>query len=72
MLVAILVTVAALSAAIFVILLVALIRHMRAIARVVQEIQDELVPVLTAIQADAERTRARLDRLAEVRDRPPG
>jgi uncharacterized protein YoxC len=72
MLVAILVTVAALSAAVFLILLVALIRHVRGITRAVEEIQAELVPVLQSIQADAERTRARLDRLAGVRDRPPG
>jgi hypothetical protein len=72
MLVPILVSLAAATATVLVLLLVALIRNLRAVSDAIHRLQSEMVPALEEIQRDAERTRERLDRMARTQGRTPG
>jgi uncharacterized protein YoxC len=72
MLVPTLVSVAAATAAVLVLLLVALIRNLRAVSDAIHRLQSEMLPALEEIQRDAERTRERLDRMARTQGRTPG
>lgn len=71
MLIALVVAVSALAAAVLVVLLILLVRHLRLVAASLQGLQQDLVPTLERLQADAEETRRRLDRLGRFGDRAP-
>lgn len=72
MLEAVLISLAVVSAAVLLVLVVALLRHLRAVAGAVQELQSDLQPILQELQASAERTRDRLDRIARSQESHPG
>ncbi|HEX2031700.1 MAG TPA: hypothetical protein VHL78_09910 [Actinomycetota bacterium] len=72
MLVGIVIAVSAAAAGALVVLLVALIRHLRLVAASLRQLQDELVPTLQGLQGDAEETRRRLERLARPEGPPAG
>lgn len=72
MLIGIVIAISAAAATALVVLLVALIRHLRLLAASLQQLERELVPTLERLQGDAEETRRRLDRLGRSGAEPPG
>lgn len=66
--VAFLVTVAAASLGILLVLLVALLQQLRRVAGSLAALQKELGPVLEDVRDDAERARERLERLERARE----
>lgn len=72
MLEAVLISLAVVSAAVLLVLVVALLRHLRAVAGAVQDLQSDLQPILQELQASSERTRDRLDRIARSQESHPG
>ncbi|MGH2722947.1 MAG: hypothetical protein ACRDI0_01560 [Actinomycetota bacterium] len=72
MLTSVLISLAVVSALVLLVLLVALVRNLRAMSGAIHRLQADLIPVLEEIQANAQRTRERLDRIARTEERPPG
>ncbi len=59
----VLIAVGAATALVLLVLVVALVRHIRGLAESVQQLNDQLMPLLAQVREDAERTREHLDRL---------